>query len=291
MARAIHAIADWSDADMDRILVRAGELALGAPPSTSDLIVGVCMFQTSLRTRVGFEVAAHRIGARFVEAVERRNSAESMPEGIEDTIRVMSGYCDALVVRSPRPSAELSAAARPGVAWVNAGDSVEHPTQALIDLWAIERFAGPVEAMRIAVVGDLRMRAVRSLLAVLDRRRPVALALVTAPALTAGPFPGDATVLDAIADLGDFAPDIIYVAGIPHQAVTEDVRARLRLDRDTFRRLPSSTIVLSPLPLIDEVASSARADPRIRWFEQSDIGLWVRTAVLEHIIDAEYSRA
>ncbi len=284
MARAVHAVADWSDAELDALLRRAAALADGAPPVGVEATVGMCIFQTSLRTRVGFEAAAQRLGMRFVEAVERRGSAESMPESIEDTIRVMSGYCDALVVRSPRVSAELARAARPGTAWINAGDAVEHPTQSLIDVLAIERLAGPLDGLRIAVVGDLRMRAARSLLAVLDRRPPAALAVVTAPELSDGAVPDGAAVFESIADVPDAQPDVVYVVGIPHQAVPEPVRTRLRLDRDTLGRLSSDAIVLSPLPLIDEVASTARDDSRIRWFEQSDLGLWARAAVLEHVL-------
>ena len=284
MARAVHAVADWSDAELDALLRRAGALADGAPPAAIEATVGVCMFQTSLRTRVGFEAAAVRLGMRFVEAVERRGSAESMPESIDDTIRVMSGYCDALVVRSPRASADLARSARAGTAWVNAGDAVEHPTQSLIDLLAIERLAGPLAGLRVAVVGDLRMRAARSLLAAFDRRPPAALAVVTAPELTDGLVPDGAAVFESIAEVPEAEPDVVYVVGIPHQAVPEAVRTRLRLDRDTLGRLSADTIVLSPLPLIDEVASTARDDSRIRWFEQSDLGLWVRAAVLEHVL-------
>lgn len=286
MARAVHTVADWSDEEFDALLARAGALADGAAPNAVEAIVGMCVFQTSLRTRVGFEAAALRLGARFVEAAERRGSAESMPESLDDTIRVMSGYCDALVVRSPRVSAELARSARPGTAWVNAGDPTEHPTQTLIDVLALERLAGPVGGLRIAIVGDLRMRAARSLLALFDRRPPAALAVVTAPELADRPVPATAAVLESIADVPDVGPDVVYVVGIPHQAVPEPVRTRLRLDRDTLGRLSPDAIVLSPLPLIDEVASAARDDARIRWFEQSDLGLWARTAVLEHVLAA-----
>ena len=105
MARAIHSVDDWSDEDIESIFRRASELADGvAPRHLSYALIGMCFFQTSLRTRVGFESAAHRLGLDFVEAVDRRSSAESMPESIEDTVRVVSGYADALIVRSPRAS-------------------------------------------------------------------------------------------------------------------------------------------------------------------------------------------
>lgn len=285
MSRAINFVADWSDDEINAVLLRAGELADGGQPrQLTDLVVGMCFFQTSLRTRVGFEVAAHRLGAKFVEVVERRSSAESMPEPIEDTIRVVSGYCDALIVRSPRPSQELSAAALPGKIWLNAGDSTEHPTQALIDLFTIERLTGDLSNTHVAIVGDLRMRSVRSLLALFDRKPPAALSVATDAQLGVSSLPGSVTVVETAADIAHLGPGVVYLAGIPHRAVNEDVRTRLRFDRDSLARLGAGTVVLSPLPLIDEVASNAREDPHIRWFDQSDLGLFVRIAVLELLL-------
>lgn len=285
MARVIHSLADWSDEEIDHLLGRAAEFVDGARPhQVPGAVVGMCLFQTSLRTRVGFESAAHRVGAGFVEATERRSSADSMPERLEDTIRVMSGYSDALIVRSTRVSAELQAAALAGRPWLNAGDATEHPTQALIDLFAIEQLAGPLAGVRLAIMGDLRMRAAGSLLDLLQRRPPSALAVASAPELLGKRVPSDALAVSDVSSLIAFAPDVIYQVGIPHQAVSEDVRSRLRLNRETLSTLDPATIVLSPLPLIDEIASNARADARIRWFEQSDLGLHVRTAILESLL-------
>lgn len=286
MAKAVHTVDDWSDEDFAGLLDRAGSLADGAAPrAVPGALVGMCFFQTSLRTRVGFEAAAHRIGAGFVEAVERRGSTDSMPESIDDTIRVMSGYCDALVVRAGHLSSDLHRATRPGIAWVNAGDSSEHPTQALIDMFAIERLSGPVVGLRIAIVGDPRMRSVRSLLSMLARRAPAAMTIVTDARLVDDSVPPAIPRVAGVGGLPEFEPDIVYLAGIPHRAVPEAVRTRLRLDRATLERLPSSALVLSPLPLIDEVAFNARDDPRVRWFEQSDLALHARMAVLESVLE------
>ena len=285
MARAIHTVDDWTDDDVASTLARAGELADGAPPKAiPGLLLGVCMVQTSLRTRVGFESAARRLGIDFVETVERRASAESMPERIEDTVRVMSGYCDALVVRAPRASSALHRSALPDTIWLNAGDTREHPTQAMIDLFAIERLLGPITKQRVAIVGDLRMRAARSLLGLLRRKPGSALLAVSAPELADDLTAVGVPVVPDLDGLVEFAPDVVYLAGIPHQAASEEVRTRLRLDRRTLDRLPGTSVVLSPLPLIDEVASNAREDHRARWFEQSDLGLWMRMAILEHLL-------
>jgi len=186
-------------------------------------------------------------------------------------------------VRSHRSSRELSKYTRPGTAWLNAGDAKEHPTQALIDLFAIERLNARVEQLHIAIVGDLRMRSARSLLELLERRQPRQLTLVTHSSLATGTS-AYGTTLERVADLPDANPNVVYLAGIPHEATTEEVRSRLRLDSATIQRFAPETTVLSPLPVIDEIASNARPDARIHWFEQSDLGLFVRIALLEWLL-------
>lgn len=181
-ARCILCIDDLSDGDIDTVLEQAGRYAAGVKPTRSGALIGLAFFETSLRTRVGFAAAAHQIGAATVEIDERRASEISMPESLTDTIRVISGYVDTLVVRANRPSRELAETARSDVGWLNAGDRgprAEHPSQALVDLFAIQRLRGPIDEQRIAICGDLRSRAARSFLALLARGRPQALALLT----------------------------------------------------------------------------------------------------------------
>jgi aspartate carbamoyltransferase catalytic subunit len=288
-ARRILRIDDLTDHDIDLVLARAGRYTDGKRPVRSSAIVGLAFFETSLRTRVGFSAAAHRIGADVIEVSERRASEISMPESLSDTVRTISGYVDALVVRVDRPSAELAAVARPDVSWFNAGDrgdKAEHPSQALLDLFAIERMLGPISGQRIALCGDLRSRAARSLLALLARRRPEAVALVTDPSLLPG-FQLPATLEEITStcepgNLGDAT--VVYAVGIPHGGATEAVRSRLRVDQHLLEHLSKSCIVLSPMPIIDEIATPARRDPRMRYFEQSDLAIGVRMALLELLL-------
>ena len=134
--------------------------------------VGLLFLTPSLRTCVGFSVAAHRLGAQTVTVTsERGGSSMSVAESIGDTVRTMAGMVDLLVVRA---RGRIASHIGPGIPcpWVNGGDDIEHPTQALVDLAAIEAEAGPVRELRIAVVGDLGQRCVRSLVAMLEHRRP-----------------------------------------------------------------------------------------------------------------------
>jgi aspartate carbamoyltransferase catalytic subunit len=289
-ARRISRVDDLTDDEVAGVLARAGEFADGAEPEQRRGIIGLAFFEASLRTRTGFSAAAYRLGLDVILVDERRVSAVSMPESLSDSVRTLSGYVDALIVRAPRPSHELAAAARADVPWLNAGDrgdGAEHPSQALIDLFAIERPLGPIGGQHVAVVGDLRMRSATSLLALLARRRPRALSLVTHDSLEDGlRLP---SALDQVAvrrgrgDLGDVSA--VLAVGIPHGAADERVRRELRIDSAMLAAMSPDAVVLSPMPVIDEIATPARRDPRMRFFEQSDLALFVRMALLELLLD------
>lgn len=289
VGRRLLGTGDLTDAELDEVLARAAALADGALPERRHGVVGLVFLEASLRTRAGFAAAAQRLGLDVVEVAERRESALSMPESVADTVRTLSGYVDALVVRAPRPAAESAAAARPDVAVLNAGDrgpAAEHPSQGVLDVLAIERLRGPVGALHVALCGDLRMRSARSLLALLARRPPAALSLVTDAVLDDGsPLPGrlDALAVRRTLDELDGA-DVVYAVGIPHGAAGEPVRTALRLDARRVAALRADAVVLSPLPVIDEISTSARRDRRMRYFEQSDLGLFARMALLELLL-------
>jgi aspartate carbamoyltransferase catalytic subunit len=289
MSRLLLSIADLSHDVARDILRRATDHGSAARCRTSSAVVALIFLESSLRTRVGFATAAYRLGWNVVDVLDRRANPRSMPESWADTVRTVAGYADLLIARTDRPLIRAELERSTHVPLLNAGDGgphAEHPSQALIDVFAMERALGPVSRLRIAVCGDLRMRAVRSLLALLALMPPAALVLVTVDALARrDPLPA------ALEPLVEHRPpwrlddiDVLYVAGIPHGAVGEDDRTRLRVDRRALATLPEHAVVLSPMPVIDEIASNARSDHRMRLFEQSDGGLLVRMALLEHLL-------
>ena len=291
----LRSIDDLSDQSVGWILERAAsrraaagegrvaERLLDRPP-----LVGLLFLDTSLRTRVGFTAAAARLGGSVAEVLETRYSEVSMPESPAHTLRVLTGYCDVVVARLDRPL-DASVVTSSLVPVVNGGDrgrAAEHPTQALIDLFAIEQDLGRPEELTVAVIGDLRMRSVRSLLRLLARRPPLRLVLVTDAALSPfeplpAPLVGRAEQRTA-QQLDDV--DVLYVAGIPHAAVGEEVRTALRVTPEVMVGLPRHAVVMSPLPVIDEIDQAAQANPRFRAFLHSDDGLHIRAAVLERLL-------
>jgi aspartate carbamoyltransferase catalytic subunit len=211
-----------------------------------------------------------------------------MPESLGDTLRTLSGMVDVVVAR-PGIALERSFVAKHSVApLINGGDEgsvSEHPSQALIDLFAIQD-VGSIRELSIAICGDLRMRSVRSLLKLLATRLPRRLVLVTSELFADPPsLPGalqPVTEFRTIHELSDV--DILYVTGMRHKSLSEHERSLLRVDADCMRSLPSHAVVLSPLPILDEIDPIARMDPRIRMFAQSDQGVTVRMALLEELI-------
>jgi aspartate carbamoyltransferase catalytic subunit len=248
--------------------------------------VGLAFFEASLRTRVGFAAASARLGMVPIEIASVRSSPISMAESVKDTLRVFAGYSDIIVTRLSEP---FPAAERLAVPLLNAGDrgpDAEHPSQALIDLFALQESFGSVDLLTIALCGDLRMRAARSLLLLLSQRRPKRLLLITEAPLTYGfVLPGDLADITEFRTLDDLTDvEVLYVVGIPYGALEESGRQRLRITRRSINSLPSNAVVLSPLPVIDELERDALTHPSVRVFQQSDDGLFVRMAILEFLL-------
>lgn len=289
--RVIRSISDFAEREVDVIVERAEQLRAGSsPPSASaKRIVGLAFLEPSLRTRVGFASAAARLGWNWVEVQAPRSGSTTQPEPWTETLRVLSGMVDLLVARPGCPLDPVVTARwtiTPVVNGGDTGDDAEHPTQALIDLFAIESFIGPVGELTVAVCGDLRMRAARSFLRLLARRPPRRLVVITDSTLEDAPIvPRELERLverRALPDVADV--DVLSATGIPDRATTADVRQRLQVDRASMDALPPHAAVLSPMPVLDEVETAALDHPRIRIYEQSDLAVYVRMAVLETLL-------
>jgi len=262
-------------------------------PSLAGRVVGMFFFQPSTRTRLGFTAAAVRFGAGTVDLLESR-FAEGMsrPESAEDTVRSVSTYFDALVLRHPDACVVQCAAASADIPVINAGaGDDEHPTQALIDLFALRRLNPELTGLRIGVVGDLAAsRSAHSLLRALDFFPPAEVRLISPPERRLATelrsslaYPTEE--LDRLA-LGGL--DVVYIAGLPEHCGADHMpapaRARYRLTPERIRELNPDAAILCPLPRIDEIDPAVDDDPRARYFAQSRDGLFVRAAVLERAL-------
>lgn len=256
-------------------------------------------YEPSTRTRLSFETAMHRLGGNVVSTENAREFSSAIKgESVEDTIRIVEGYADAIVIRHYEQGAAHRAAAVASVPILNAGDGPgEHPTQALLDLYTIRHELGRIDGLRIALVGDLRFgRTARSLARLLRQTRGTELVFVSPPAVPMGadvraeldragiPF-RDEPDLDAV--LPDV--DVVYQTRVQKERFTtpeeyETAHGQYVIDAAAMRRLNPGAILLHPLPRLDEIATEVDADPRAAFFRQAHNGVFVRMALLEHVL-------
>jgi aspartate carbamoyltransferase catalytic subunit len=240
-----------------------------------------------------------RLGGRTIGTDNAREfSSAAKGETLEDTMRIVSGYADVIVLRHNEEGAARRAAAVSSVPVINAGDGPgQHPTQALLDLYTIRTELGHVDGLRIALVGDLANgRTVRSLTYLLSKFRDVAVCFVAPPQVAMRQDLKDHLDEHHVPwaetrDLGSVLPkvDVVYQTRIQKERFTSEaayleVKGVYRIDAQTMSLLRKDAIVMHPLPRVDEIAPEVDADPRAAYFRQARNGLFIRMALLDKVL-------
>ena len=265
------------------------------PPTLPGKVLGVLFFEPSTRTRLSFESAMLRLGGAVLGFADARMSSFSKGESLVDTIRVVEGYCDAIVLRHPREGAARLAAETAAIPVINGGDgSNQHPTQTLLDLYTIREAAGRLDGLKVGFMGDLRYgRTVHSLAAAL-LHFDVELKFIGPENLR---LPRDlrdglrrrgrlGVEVELLQDVGDL--DVLYMTRIqkerfPDPMDYERVRNAYRVDRAALVRFGPDLKILHPLPRVNEVAPDVDDLPGALYFKQTRNGVTVRMALL-HLI-------
>lgn len=278
---------------MERIVARGGTRDYG------QRIMATLFYEPSTRTRLSFESAMHRLGGQVVSTEHARVfSSESESEQLEDTIRIIGGYCDVIVLRHTEEGGARRAAAVSSVPVINAGDgsSGQHPTQALLDLYTIHRERGTLDGLSIALVGDLdRGRTARSLAYLLSKFERVKIHFVSPAEVRMGQdildhLEAHDTWYDVLTDvepvLGNV--DVIYQTRIRPDRVTDrDTLARYTITARILRQMRPDAMILHPLPRTVEIDKAVDDDPRALYFKQARNGLFVRMALLTLLWDQD----
>jgi aspartate carbamoyltransferase catalytic subunit len=284
---------------LDLLFLRATALAGVRDDRLAHRVMATLFYEPSTRTRLSFESAMLRLGGAVIgtEAAHAFSSAIK-GETLEDTVRMVSTYADLIVLRHDEAGAAARAASVASVPVVNAGDGPgEHPTQALLDLYTIERELGHVEGVRVAFCGDLRFgRTARSLALLLALYPGVRLAFVAPAVIQMG---GDilarleargveCRLANQLTDVLDDV-DVVYQTRVQKERFTdpleyEQARTAIRIDGAIMRQLPATAIVMHPLPRVDEIAPEVDADPRAAYFRQAANGVAIRMALLEMLL-------
>jgi aspartate carbamoyltransferase catalytic subunit len=262
-------------------------------------IMAALFYEPSTRTRLSFESAMLRLGGRTMGTDNAREfSSAAKGETLEDTIRIVGGYADVIVLRHPDEGAAARAAAVSDVPVINGGDGKgQHPTQALLDLYTVKDELGRVDGVRVAIVGDLANgRTARSLAYLLSKYRDVELWFVAPPQVQMGQDIKDHLDEHEVSwhethDLDEVLPkvDVVYQTRIqkerfPDEAAYRAVHGVYRVDGDTMARLSPYAIVMHPLPRVDEIDPAVDDDPRAAYFRQARNGVQIRMALLDMVL-------
>lgn len=298
-------IRQFTDKALLTKLFEAAEKMQALPPAEypnllEHLTVATIFYEPSTRTRLSFETAVQNLGGHIITTENAAQFSSAMKgESLEDTIKVINCYADGIVLRHPEGGAAKRAAAVSEVPVINAGDGpAEHPTQALMDVYSIYRSKGGFDGLKIGLAGDLLYgRTVHSLLPLLSMYK-VELYLLSPESLRLPQKYLDEldkqsipyTVLDKWGDaLGEV--DVLYMTRVQkerfklieeYQAVKDD----FLLTPALVKKMRKDSIILHPLPRVNEIDPKIDSDPRAQYFQQVKNGLFLRMALLAEIYDS-----
>lgn len=267
----------------------------------NDRILATLFYEPSTRTRLSFESAMLRLGGQVLSTENALEFSSAIKgESVEDTVRIVAGYADCIVIRHHEQGAAARAATVSPVPIVNGGDGPgEHPTQALLDFYTIHDELNQFDDLTVALVGDLRFgRAVRSLAMMFRMTSNVNLLFVSPDAVPMGDDVRRA--LDAAGvryrdepDLGKAlaVADVVYQTRIQRErfATQDEYRAAQGiyiLNEESLALLGPKAIIMHPLPRVDEISPAVDADPRAAYFRQARNGVYIRMALLNQLLRA-----
>ncbi len=292
--QAVVSVDQFTRSDIEEIFALADRLAVGRTmPLTGKSLVNL-FYEPSTRTSSSFYAAMTRLGGSVIPINEVNYSSVTKGETLEDTIRTLECYADAIVMRHYDDDASERAAAVASVPVINAGSgAAEHPTQALLDLYTIQKERGWVDGLTVTMMGDLKYgRTVHSLTKLL-RLYDTKLRFVGPRELRMPEsylVPGDEQFSDLDEVIED--TDVLYVTRVQKERLSNaiEIDASFSVDfsyavtRDHMNRARDNMVLMHPLPRVGEIPTELDSDPRAAYFRQMRYGLHVRMALLVAMI-------
>lgn len=296
--RSLVSINDYTKEEYLKILDLAEEFEVNPKqPLLEKHVVATLFFEPSTRTRLSFESAASRLGAKVIGFSDVASSSVTKGESLRDTIMTVSNYCDIIVMRHPREGSARFASEVSKVPIINAGDGGnQHPTQCLLDLYSIRKTQGKLDGLNIAFVGDLKYgRTVHSLVMALCNFNttfhlvsPTELKL---PSYVKMHIKNNNLEYYQYTDLADVmeTADIIYMTRIQRERFSdpieyEKVKNSYILSANMLTNCKSNMRVLHPLPRVNEISEDVDTTKHAYYFQQALNGVYVRQALLATII-------
>ena len=262
-------------------------------------IVATLFFEPSTRTRLSFETAANRLGAKVIGFADPKITSGTKGETLKDTIMMVQNYADVIVMRHYLEGAALYASEVAKVPIINAGDGAnQHPTQTMLDLYSIYKTQGTLDNLNVFLVGDLKYgRTVHSLLMALRHFNPTFHFI--APKELAMPEEYQAYCREhgiKYVEYEEFNEDVIaeadilYMTRVQRERFTdlmeyERVKDVYILKASMLSKARENMKILHPLPRVNEIAYDVDDDPHAYYFQQAQNGLYAREAIICDVLN------
>ena len=297
----IISISEFSRDDLELIVNTAKKLKTSPRNDLlKNKLIASCFFEASTRTRLSFETAIQRLGGRVIGFSDANStSLAKKGETLADSLRIITSYADALVMRHHHEGAARLATDVSPVPTINAGDgSNQHPSQTILDLFTIYETQGALDKLNVAFIGDLKYgRTVHSLAQALSLYN-ARLFLVSPESLAMPEYLLDElenknieyhicpTIESVIPEV-----DILYMTRVQKERFDETeyshLRAKFILTPEILQKAKPNLKVLHPLPRIDEITIEVDQTPYAYYFQQAANGVYARQAILSLVLNEE----
>ena len=297
----IISISEFSRDDLELIVNTAKKLKISPRNDLlKNKLIASCFFEASTRTRLSFETAIQRLGGRVIGFSDANStSLAKKGETLADSLRIITSYADALVMRHHHEGAARLATDVSPVPIINAGDgSNQHPSQTILDLFTIYETQGSLDKLNVAFIGDLKYgRTVHSLAQALSLYN-ARLFLVSPESLAMPEYLLDElenknieyhicpTIESVIPEV-----DILYMTRVQKERFDETeyshLRAKFILTPEILQKAKPNLKVLHPLPRIDEITIEVDQTPYAYYFQQAANGVYARQAILSLVLNEE----
>jgi aspartate carbamoyltransferase catalytic subunit len=292
----IISIRDLSKDDLEKIYSKTNEIMEMKAEQRQEMArgktLGYLFFEPSTRTTLSFQSAMALIGGTSFGIADATSSSIKKGESLADTVKIMSGYADVIVLRHSLDGASNFAAEISTKPVINAGSgTTEHPTQAILDLYTIKKELGKIDGKNIGIVGDLKYgRTVYSLLYGLSNY-DVNVHLISPESLKIRTdftynLKGNLSYTES-EDLDEYIEDldVLYVTRIQKERFPDEeeylkVKGSYIIDQDVVNKMKKDAILLHPLPRLDEISTDVDFTKQARYFQQAEYGKFTRAAIL-----------
>lgn len=296
--KSLVSITDYTKDEYLRILALAEEFEHHPQPNLlQDKVVATLFFEPSTRTRLSFESAVVKLGGRVIGFSDSSSSSVTKGETLYDTIKIVSNYCDLIVMRHPLEGAARFASEVTSVPVVNAGDGAnQHPTQTLLDLYSIAKTQGTLENLTLFMVGDLKYgRTVHSLLMAMSQFQATFHFISPDELKMPEEYKYYLNCLGLkYAEQKEFGTniseaDIIYMTRVQKERFSDPIEYERTknayvLKNKMLDNTKPNMKVLHPLPRVNEIDQDVDANPKAYYFTQALNGVYIRQAIIAAIL-------